>query len=172
MFKLSKNKNLLFYGTSLIGSSHVKLGSVCQDANKVIRLSNGWIVAAVADGVGSAKHSDIASKMAVDTVAEICNIRIDKQSKLSELRNVILEAYREAERRIEDYADKKGDSITEYDTTLSMVVYDGENICVAIIDTGISPHLDFSLGKNRIKKWQKYKMFAVLMMYTAKPKEK
>ena len=128
MFKLSKNKNLLFYGTSLIGSSHVKLGSVCQDANKVIRLSNGWIVAAVADGVGSAKHSDIASKMAVDTVAEICNIRIDKQSKLSELRNVILEAYREAERRIEDYADKKGDSITEYDTTLSMVVYDGENI--------------------------------------------
>ena len=33
------------------------------------------------------------------------------------------------------------------------IEYDGENICVAIIETGISPHLDFTLGKNRIRKF-------------------
>lgn len=31
--------------------------------------------------------------------------------------------------------------------------YTGHNVCVAVIDTGISPHLDFTLGKNRIKKF-------------------
>lgn len=128
MFNLSKNKNLLFYGTSLIGSSHVKKGSVCQDSNNALKLSNGWVVAAIADGVGSAKHSEIASKIAVDTVIDICNSRINKHTKFSELRDIILEAYREAEKRIEDYAEQQGDVITEYDTTLSMVIYDGEKI--------------------------------------------
>ena len=128
MLSLSKNKNLLFYGASLIGSSHIKKGSVCQDSNKAFRLSNGWLVAAVADGVGSAKHSEIASKLAVDTVVEICNDRINKHTKFSELQSIILDAYKDAEKRIEDYADQQGDSITEYDTTLSMVIYDGEKI--------------------------------------------
>ncbi len=33
------------------------------------------------------------------------------------------------------------------------IEYAGDNITVAIIDTGICPHLDFTLGKNRIKKF-------------------
>ena len=31
------------------------------------------------------------------------------------------------------------------------ISYNGKNVCVAIIDTGISSHFDFVLGKNRIK---------------------
>lgn len=31
------------------------------------------------------------------------------------------------------------------------IVYNGKNICVAVIDTGISSHFDFVLGRNRIK---------------------
>ena len=128
MFTLSKNKKLLFYGASLIGSSHIKKGSVCQDSNKARCLSNGWLVAAVADGVGSAKHSEIASKLAVDTVVEFCDDRINKHTKFSELKSIILDAFKEAEKRIEDFADQQGDAITEYDTTLSMIIFDGEKI--------------------------------------------
>lgn len=119
---------MLYYGASIIGTSHVKKGSVCQDSSKAQKLSNGWVVAAVADGVGSAKHSEIASKIAVDTVTQICCDRIDKHTKITELKTIILDAYRVAEKTIEEFAEKQNDSITEYDTTLSMVIYDGEKI--------------------------------------------
>ncbi len=119
---------MLYYGASIIGTSHVKKGSVCQDSSKAQRLSNGWVVAAVADGVGSAKHSEIASKIAVDTVTQICCDRINKHTKIAELKTIILDAYRIAEKSIEEFAEKQNDSITEYDTTLSMVVYDGEKV--------------------------------------------
>ena len=119
---------MLYYGASIIGTSHVKKGGVCQDSSKAQKLSNGWVVAAVADGVGSAKHSEIASKIAVDTVTQICCYLINKHTKTAELKAIILDAYRAAEDAIEDFAEKQNDSITEYDTTLSMVVYDGEKI--------------------------------------------
>lgn len=119
---------MLYYGMSLIGSSHIKKGSICQDASKAQKLINGWVVAAVADGVGSAKHSDIASKIAVDTVIQICNDRISKHTKMDELKSIILDAYKAAEKSIEDYVENQKDTITEYDTTLSMVVFDGQKI--------------------------------------------
>ena len=119
---------MLYYGMSLIGSSHIKKGSVCQDSSKAQKLINGWIVAAVADGVGSAKYSDIASKIAVDTVIQICNNRINKHTKMDELKSIILDAYKTAEKSIEDYAENQNDTITEYDTTLSIVVFDGQKI--------------------------------------------
>lgn len=127
MFGILKN-NILHYGTSLIGLSHVKKGSVCQDASKAKKLVNGWVVAAVADGVGSAKHSEIASNLAVDTVVEFCNNRINKHTIFNDLQNIILDAYKEAEKNIENYASSHEDSIIEYDTTLSMIIYDGEKI--------------------------------------------
>lgn len=33
------------------------------------------------------------------------------------------------------------------------LVQTGENVCIAVIDTGVSPHFDFILGKNRVKKF-------------------
>lgn len=112
----------------MIGTSHTKSGIVCQDSSKVNRLSNGWVVAAVADGVGSAKHSEVASKLAVDTVVDICDNRIDKHTQFNDLQSIILSAYKEAEKNIEDFAAQRGDNISEYDTTLSMVIYDGEKV--------------------------------------------
>ncbi len=116
---------MLHYGMSLTGSSHIKRGIVCQDAHKIFQLSNGWIVAAVADGVGSSRHSDIASRLAVDTVIEMCNNRIDKHTKLSEVKEIVKKAYNEAQQRIVNYAYAHDDELSDYDTTLHMVVYDG-----------------------------------------------
>lgn len=123
-----KNKTLCCYGTSLVGTSHIKKGTVCQDAHKMSKLMNGWIVAAIADGVGSAIHSEIASDIAVSTVIEILSERIADSNKIEDALSLLPEAYSEAENRIEKFADEKGDKITDYDTTLSVVVYDGCNI--------------------------------------------
>ena len=55
------------YGYSIVGSSHEDKGDKCQDANKIIKLENGIVIAAVADGVGSCKYSDVAATIAVNT---------------------------------------------------------------------------------------------------------
>ncbi|MBD2522585.1 protein phosphatase 2C domain-containing protein [Nostoc sp. FACHB-133] len=52
---------------SEIGTSHQKQGIVCQDYGNY-RILDDVIVGAVADGAGSAKHSDIGSRLAVETV--------------------------------------------------------------------------------------------------------
>lgn len=54
-------------GRSAIGTSHQKQGIVCQDYGDY-RILDDVIVGAVADGAGSAKHSDVGSKLAVETV--------------------------------------------------------------------------------------------------------
>lgn len=118
---------MLYYGTSLIGSSHIAKGSVCQDSHKALILPNGWIVASVADGVGSAKHSEIASRIAVETVTEVCAKLISNDTRISECKPIIFEAYKAANKRISDFAYEKEDSITEYDTTLSTIIYDGKS---------------------------------------------
>ena len=127
---LHKNK-IVSYGTSLIGLSHIAKGSVCQDANKVCSLKNGWFVAAVADGVGSAKYSDEASKIAVETIINECLNNIDKNTLLADCKTVLLNAYNEANKRIQEYADNKKESISEFDTTLHSVIYDGQHLVYA-----------------------------------------
>ncbi|MHC5821956.1 MAG: PP2C family serine/threonine-protein phosphatase [Nostoc sp.] len=52
---------------SEIGTSHQKQGIVCQDYGDS-RIFKDVIVGAVADGAGSAKHSDVGAKLAVKTV--------------------------------------------------------------------------------------------------------
>ncbi|MEH2023939.1 PP2C family serine/threonine-protein phosphatase [Nostoc sp.] len=52
---------------SAIGTSHQKQEILCQDYVDY-RIFDDVIVGAVADGTGSAKHSDVGSKLAVETV--------------------------------------------------------------------------------------------------------
>ncbi|NEU84032.1 PP2C family serine/threonine-protein phosphatase [Nostoc sp. UIC 10630] len=52
---------------SAIGTSHHKQGIDCQDYGDY-RIFDDVIVGAVADGAGSAKHSDVGSRLAVETV--------------------------------------------------------------------------------------------------------
>ena len=63
---------MINYGFSIKGKSHSTRNMACQDANKVIQLNNGCSVGLVADGVGSAKSSDIGAKIAVEKAGEYC----------------------------------------------------------------------------------------------------
>lgn len=56
----------LVVGASVKGNGHIQSGMPCQDNNKFEDLGNGWGIAIVADGAGSAAHSEIGSKVVVE----------------------------------------------------------------------------------------------------------
>lgn len=115
------------YDISITGSSHIKNGVVCQDASKVVIAKNGLNIAAIADGVGSCKHSDISSKLAVEVATQYC-LDILNNSEGCDLKDVIKQAFLLAELEIEKKSLCDNNPITDYDTTLSMVIYDGTKV--------------------------------------------
>jgi hypothetical protein len=57
-------------GVSVTGGAHLRIEIPCQDANAYEVLQSDILIAVVADGAGSAVHSQIGSQAAVDAVAE------------------------------------------------------------------------------------------------------
>ena len=124
---------ILSYGFSIIGSSHEKKGGICQDANKIVPLLKGqMIIAAVADGVGSCKYSDSASEIAVKVSTNYCKEEIEKNPRilgnLESILNTIEKAFVEAELAIEKKSLEDNQPLSEYDTTLDLVIFTGKKI--------------------------------------------
>ena len=80
---------MINYGFSIKGKSHSTRNMACQDANKVIQLNNGCSVGLVADGVGSAKSSDIGAKIAVEKAGEYCSKNINSGMNLDQQLQVL-----------------------------------------------------------------------------------
>lgn len=57
---------------SVRGKSHEKVGQLCQDAHHWEKLPDGVLVAAVADGAGSATLGKVGAIVAAQTAVEIC----------------------------------------------------------------------------------------------------
>lgn len=119
---------IIDYGFSVVGKSHIKKGSCCQDYHCIKRLKNGWIIAAVADGVGSAKNSHIGSKIAAETVVEFCDECMPWDYNIISIKSMLRTAYNYAFKMILKESEKSGEPIESFDTTLSMVIYDGQRI--------------------------------------------
>ena len=116
---------ILTYAYTAVGSSHVKSGTGNQDAMKVGFGRNGGVVAAVADGVGSSKHSDIAAAIAVEVSVQVCLYALNNGYDLLES---VEKAFAAAQNKIEARVLLEEHLVTDYDTTLTLVVYDGKNI--------------------------------------------
>ena len=110
------------YGVSMQGAYHIKNDVVCQDAHRIIKTDGDMIVAAVADGLGSEEHSDIASRLAVDTAAEYCSENITLLDGDEEILEKIQESFLIAQRIIEKTAMEAGHNLDQYDTTLTLAV--------------------------------------------------
>lgn len=119
---------IIDYGFSVVGKSHIKKGSCRQDYHRIKRMKNGWIIAAVADGVGSAKNSHIGSKIAAETVVEFCDECMPWDYNIISIKSMLRTAYNYAFKMILKESEKSGEPIESFDTTLSMVIYDGQRI--------------------------------------------
>lgn len=68
--KPEANPNVLpewvIVGASVKGNGHIQSNMPCQDNNKFEFLGEGWGVAIVSDGAGSAAHSELGSKVVVE----------------------------------------------------------------------------------------------------------
>lgn len=119
---------MILYGFSIQGKGHIERGIVCQDSNKVKQMKSGHYIGIVADGVGSAAHSDIGSDIAVRSLFQYCNRHVKKGSSLETMKDILLDGYSYALGQIEQYAEGRAAALDDFDTTLSSVIYDGKNI--------------------------------------------
>lgn len=116
------------YGFSIVGKSHINKGTCCQDSHMIKELDNGWIIAAVADGVGSAKNSQIGSSIAAKTVVEFCAECMPWDYSVIGIKSMLRTAYNYAFKQIIKESEKSGEPLESYDTTLTTVIYDGHRI--------------------------------------------
>lgn len=119
---------MITYGYSLQGKSHIDRNTVCQDSSAAVKLKSGYYLGVVADGVGSAPHSDVGSGIAVESLQAYCEQYVKKGMKDVELEDILRDGYEYAFRQVEKFVTLQGGSIADYDTTLSSVLYDGTKV--------------------------------------------
>jgi hypothetical protein len=124
------------YGFSLTGISHQKKGLPCQDAHKIVYLKNGWVAAAIADGLGSAPHSEKGSKIAVDDVTGTVAGYMPQFWDVKSVMALLHTGFLAAQNRIEKEAEKNNHQLEDYDTTLTAVVYNGRKIVFGHVGDG------------------------------------
>ena len=115
------------------GQSHLKIDVPCQDYSKTAVVACGdrkVILAAAADGVGTCKFSQIASRTAVEECLEYIkaglNVTIMNHDELIE--GLIHDAYDASIDLLYMKAEVMKESILQFDTTLSCTIYDGNNL--------------------------------------------
>lgn len=116
------------YGVTEIGPYHIKNGIICQDANYIKKISDSCAIAAAADGLGSEKYSDIASKIASQTAVEFCAEHFSPEMEESDILGLIMQSFRIAQCKIEDTAKQNEHELSDYDTTLVLVIYCGGTV--------------------------------------------
>ena len=118
-----------YYKMSIIGTAHqAKKDGVCQDASDVVVLKNGWVVAAIADGLGSAKKSEVGSTTAVKAVLSFVSDNYPDKWHEESLMSLLRTAYHKALKTIKALSVENQDELSDYDTTLTTVIYNGTNV--------------------------------------------
>ncbi len=125
-----------YYHFSMIGRSHLAQNGVCQDANAVDVLENGWVVGVIADGLGSSKHSDIGASLAVGEVVAYIKKNLPPAWHEESLKALLMLGYHSAFNAIETRAKQDKNQLSEYDTTLTTVIYDGRNVVYGHVGDG------------------------------------
>ncbi len=115
------------YAASIRGKSHIKSGTVCQDAISILALPNGYKVAAVADGVGSCKHADKGAQIAVRTVTDFIKENYPIDNRPISVKSMLRTAYNRALIEIQKEASHTNTPLSDYDTTLMVVIHDGKH---------------------------------------------
>jgi len=126
-------------GASVCGTSHEKTGQSCQDAHYWKLLPNGVLVAAVADGAGSAILGERGATVASQAAVEILSSHLTAERLPESDENwtaLLIDAIKAAQKTIEAEAVTQEVSPRDLATTLILVVACPDLISVAQVGDG------------------------------------
>jgi Protein phosphatase 2C len=126
---------------SVCGTSHVKNEQLCQDAHHWQILPDDILVAATADGAGSASQGKVGAMIAVETAIEsISTKEITRQTFKDDLevRSLLTEAIVAAKKALEDEATVTDRVPQDLATTLIILVATPEIVAVGQIGDGMA----------------------------------
>ena len=134
--QLSRHSHWSAVAASLRGRSHEDTGVACQDtAEYLVCPDTGALIAAVADGAGSAIHSEQGARAATEIFTA------DAQALLAgrnDLRYALSTAYKRSQQSVVDLAQREtaGD-LSDYATTLLAVIWTKDELAAAQIGDGV-----------------------------------
>lgn len=109
------------------GPYHKTKGIVCQDSFYSVH-KDSYVVAAVADGLGSEKFSDVGSSIASKVAVEYCAKNYAPEMNIEDIQKIMNNAFVYGWKAVCEKAVEDGNLFDEYDTTLCLVIYDGKSI--------------------------------------------
>jgi serine/threonine protein phosphatase PrpC len=137
------------YGIRIRGVSHEQDNTPCQDAYKISRCSDSdsIVIAAVADGLGTSEHSDVASQTAVEMSVKYCAEKLKQTDNVNDTLKIIRESFKAARNAIEEKAEETDNGeLFQYYTTLSLAVlshntlyygHSGDSGIIVLTDEGL-----------------------------------
>lgn len=123
------------YGFSLTGRSHMGTATPCQDSHLLTHQHGRWQLVAVADGVGSAPCSDQGSAAALSALAFRCESLLTHEGD-AECLETLCAGFSYALDSVRQLAQESGRALSDYDTTLTACLYDGETVFIGHVGDG------------------------------------
>lgn len=106
-------------GASVIGTGHIRSGKPCQDYHGH-HVLNECVIAAVADGIGSAGRSEEGAKIAVN--ASIDHLKESIGSIKDRSKNIVRHAFLKAREALENVSETQNTELRDYATTLLVAI--------------------------------------------------
>ncbi len=121
--------------SSVLGSGHQKRGQPCQDAHAWCILEPGIVMAAIADGAGSATRSDLGAQVATQTSIEYLKHQLqDRTTRLDEA--LLQTALETAQQAIAAEAISQDIEIRQLASTLLVMVATPQQVAVGQVGDG------------------------------------
>lgn len=123
---------------SVPGAGHLRRGLPCQDAHRVEELAKGGMVAAVADGLGSAPCAERGAQVAVDVAVTTiqATLRSVQLKKAAAWRPVLQQAFAGARATLVALAAAEARPPADYATTLLVAAVTNQGVALGQVGDG------------------------------------
>jgi Protein phosphatase 2C len=131
-------------GASKSGTSHLRQGLPCQDAHYWVQ-SGKLLIAAVADGAGSAPLAEVGSQLAVKTAVDFLTAQSQGNTTAeSPWKDWLFSAFEASYTTLKDEAEKRSVNLSDLATTLIVAVAESNFVAMAQIGDGAVVVGDYS----------------------------
>ncbi len=123
-------------GSSVVGTSHLRIALPCQDAHRCALLPDGTLLIAVADGAGSASRSTEGSTLAVQSSLDFLTVHLAEKIPEQdwEWDDLLRQTLDQARRTLEAHAGSE--SLREFATTLLLAVVTEQTLATLQVGDG------------------------------------